>query len=200
MARNGPMVWMTGLSILIAMGGVCSALALRYLQPSFPALGSVANPSLSRDATSGPEVLPNYDVSPISFEEPGLEPNALFEWLRASSIQPSATSATEDRKRAEQWVQQGGQLYRAGRYEEAVAAFGSAIQHDSQNPLYYYLLAMSQYEAKQRDDARRSANAALALERTSPIASWGQLVSRYQGPARLWVEELRRQARAANKS
>ncbi len=197
LACNGPMLWMTGLSLLIAIGGVGSALVLRFREP-LPAIRSVAKPSASLDATSGRELLPDDDVSPISFEEPGMQPNELFEWLRNSSLQLSPTSATEDRQRAEQWVQHGGQLYRAGRYEEAVAAFGSAIQYDSQNALYYYLLAMSQYEAKQREDARRSLNAALALERTSPIPSWGQLVSRYQGPARLWVEHLRSKAQAAN--
>ena len=94
----------------------------------------------------------------------------------------------------EAW-QRGSQLYRAGQFPKSCEAFRDAVRHDPLNPLYRYLLAMSSYQMRQFDEANEMLKLAIQLERSRPIATWGSLMSRYQGHPRLWVEQNRSAAR-----
>lgn len=54
-------------------------------------------------------------------------------------------------------------LYKAGRYEEALAAQGKAMRLGTQNPLFYYHLGMIQSKLGKADEARKSVEKALQI-------------------------------------
>ena len=85
----------------------------------------------------------------------------------------------------------GDGFYRESRYGKAMSAFQTAVENDSRNALYYYLLAMTHYQLRQFGEAENIAQKAIRLEQEWPIENWGSRVSRYQGHPRLWVEQLR---------
>ena len=60
------------------------------------------------------------------------------------------------------------------------------------NPATLYVLAYQQHRAGQLNDARKTIRTANELEQLRPIANWGRLMERYQGPSRVWVEDTRR--------
>ena len=114
-----------------------------------------------------------------------------------TEVSTSATAdprAHPDSQRAGQarraWTR-GSNHYRSGRFAEAAAAFREAAASDPQDPLHLYLLAMSLYRTPPPNDAQQILQQAIVLERFRPIPHWGELLSRYQGPPRLWVERHR---------
>ncbi len=85
----------------------------------------------------------------------------------------------------------GTQSYRRGEYPKAIAEFQVAAKNDSQNSLYFYLLAMSQFQANDLEGAEKNLQVAIRLEKGKPIENWHSLLSQYHGNARHWVERRR---------
>ncbi len=85
----------------------------------------------------------------------------------------------------------GDRFYRNSHFDKARSAFQTAVKYDSQNALHYYLLAMTHYQLRQFQEAESAVQNAIRLEKEWPIENWGSRLSRYQGRARLWVEQLR---------
>ena len=83
----------------------------------------------------------------------------------------------------------GGQLYGAGRYREALSAFKTASANAPENPVYHYLLAISQHQLNQLEETARTANLAGELER--PIKNWAEVLARYQDRPRRWLKQHR---------
>jgi len=89
----------------------------------------------------------------------------------------------------------GDGLYLKSRYDKALSSFQVAVENDSRNALYYYLLAMTHYQLRHFDEAEKMARKAIRLEQEWPIENRGRRLSRYQGRPRLWVEKLRSKSR-----
>jgi PilZ domain len=129
--------------------------------------------------------------------EPGqAEPSAPLAIDRPPPAGPEGTGAEiapdADNLLAIAAFNRGHELYRRRQYAPAAEAFLEAIGGDAANPLYYYTLALAQYQMGQRDAALRSARQAVQLERARPIgSSWGGQMQSYQGGPRLWLERLR---------
>lgn len=106
-------------------------------------------------------------------------------------VTPTEAARAENNPHAIVAYNRGYDLYRKRQYALAAAAFQEAMREDAANPLYHYTLALAQYQMGQRDVALQSAKRALELERTRPIARWGNQMQSYQGAPRLWLEKLR---------
>jgi hypothetical protein len=85
----------------------------------------------------------------------------------------------------------GDLAYRAGRYQESLAAFQEAVRHDANNPLYHYLTALAQYQLGHQEDAHLSAETGVVLEHERPLANWDRSLERYPDAARNWLETWR---------
>jgi hypothetical protein len=57
------------------------------------------------------------------------------------------------------------------------------------------MLAMSLYQLGDLPEAEATLKRAMVWEQARPIKNWGTLMSRYQGPPRLWLERHRSAAR-----
>lgn len=107
------------------------------------------------------------------------------------AVSPDPERVNRDRRRADTKSTDGGRLYRRGQYELAVKEFRAAALLDRSNPRHYYLLALALYQTHRTDVALRSVKRGVELESRRPLRDWGTLMSRYQGPARLWLEQVR---------
>jgi tetratricopeptide (TPR) repeat protein len=87
--------------------------------------------------------------------------------------------------------------YNLQQFERAKVAIQAAILADPANAEYRYLLAMIQYQLRQPEQAEQNVVEAVGLERERPIAAWGGAMERYQGEARVWLENMRSKARKA---
>jgi tetratricopeptide (TPR) repeat protein len=85
----------------------------------------------------------------------------------------------------------GTEFYRRGEYPQAIAEFRMAAEKDPQNALYFYLLAMSQFQANDLERAEENVQVAIHLEGNKPIENRHSLLSLYHDNARLWVERRR---------
>lgn len=84
--------------------------------------------------------------------------------------------------------------YRKGRYAESLAFLERKVETDGEDPIYYYLMAMSEFQLGDPGKAAETVRKAALLERQRPIDGWYGLMSRFQGPARLWLEHHRLKA------
>jgi hypothetical protein len=91
---------------------------------------------------------------------------------------------------------EGIRAYHHARFAESTMRFKEAVENDRMNSRYFYLLAMSLYRQNRMDIAQRAADRAVELEQLKPIKNWGELMSRFQGPERIWIEGLRAKRRS----
>lgn len=136
-------------------------------------------------------------------EQDSLDPIVATESVAASQFEPEEDTEAEqepepepsvvlDPKAAIAAFVQGQDYYRRRQFSHAVDAFLTAANNDPENPLYRYFLALSQFELGKNAEAQQSAEAAARLERLRPISNWGTTLQRYQGAARIWLENTRR--------
>ena len=81
--------------------------------------------------------------------------------------------------------------FNKGLQAEAARELLLAIKQDPNDPALYYLLAYIQHNAGQVDAAERTVQRAVELEAAQPIRNWGQMMERYQGASRRWLEAAR---------
>lgn len=105
---------------------------------------------------------------------------------------PPAVSRSDNPAHAKREFTKGENFYRQQQFDQAKAAFESAIRLDHDNAFYYYLLAMTYHELGDIEQAERVARQGVQLERKQPVSQWGTRVSRYQGRVRIWIERQRR--------
>ncbi len=121
-------------------------------------------------------------------------PAPLARTLRPESSD-TPTSQIRDMVTAQKRFAEGRSLYYQRRYQEAATRLQLAINDDSTDPLYYYFLALAQFQMGNREQATAAARTAAALEQRSPIQSWGRVMERCQGAARVWLEQQRAMSR-----
>jgi tetratricopeptide (TPR) repeat protein len=109
----------------------------------------------------------------------------------AEAEQVARTPTDAEVFQAREAFARGTQFYRRGDYRKATDQFQLAANNDPQEALYFYLLAMSQFQTNALEQAEQNIEIAIALEKDEPIANWGSMLSRYQGKPRLWVERRR---------
>jgi Flp pilus assembly protein TadD len=90
-------------------------------------------------------------------------------------------------------LRDGRDFYQARDYDRAIHAIQTAIRLDPENAELHFILAIIQYQQGRRREATQSVAAAVALEEQQPLPNWGRSMQRYQGAARVWLEETRRQ-------
>ncbi len=56
-------------------------------------------------------------------------------------------------------------------------------------------MAIIQFQRGQSDEAEQSVVTAVALEQQQPLENWGESMQRFQGAARVWLEDTRRRMR-----
>jgi hypothetical protein len=88
----------------------------------------------------------------------------------------------------------GLRSYREGNMSAASEAFSSATSAEPTNALYQYYQALVTYNQYGADAANQSLAQAIDMERQAPVKNWGRMMERVQGPARLWIEQARREA------
>lgn len=106
-------------------------------------------------------------------------------------------TTVQDPRRATQLAQKASDRYHRGDFAAAADRFQQASDLDATNPFYVYLTALAEYQSGEFDDARRSLIHAAELERSNPIKNWGAIMRRYQGRARVWLEQSRSAAKGA---
>ncbi len=116
--------------------------------------------------------------------------------LPEHSLEVFADPTDEQVRRAAAFYQRGANFYRQGQLQQAAQALSATAENDRGNPLYVYVLAMIQYKMNQVEDANRNVDKAAGLEQNRAIDNWGQAMQRYQGRARVWLEQTRAKARA----
>ena len=80
----------------------------------------------------------------------------------------------------------------AGATNAAIATAAEKVARDPANPELQYALAYFQHKAGRVNDAKKSVVAARGLEKKRPVADWGRVMERFQGPSRVWLDEARR--------
>ncbi len=74
----------------------------------------------------------------------------------------------------------------------AIAELVVKSERDPSNPEPHYARAYLEHKAGRVSEAQKSVVAARGLEKKRPIADWGRLMERYQGPSRAWLDDARR--------
>ena len=104
----------------------------------------------------------------------------------------------KDAKSAYRRFSRGQQLYWDGRFEASRDEIKAAVEDDSTQALYMYVLALIEYRLGNEGEARRYVTNAVRIERVRSIDHWGRAMERYQGSARVWLEKERAMARGKN--
>ncbi len=107
-------------------------------------------------------------------------------------ISPAEAKAADH---AAERLRQGRAALLANDVAAAITAFEASLAIDDRQPLAYYMLALAQFQSNQGDEASANVRRAARLENERPIAGWGRVMQRFQGTARLWLENARREAR-----
>ncbi len=162
---------------------------------SVPTAGAQGEPIDTRplaDLLAGlGERLREHADNPVT-EDPLAEPAPSERDIPAVVAQEVARAPTDvEVFQARDAFARGTQLYRRGDYAKAIDEFQLAAKNDPQKALYFYVLAMSQFQANDLEQAEQNIDIAISLEKGEPIANWGSLLSRFQGKPRLWVERRR---------
>jgi hypothetical protein len=97
---------------------------------------------------------------------------------------------------AASYYEQGVNAFFAGRGNQAESYLSEAINYDSQDPRAYYFRAFALMRQGRCAEARGDMMTGAQLEAHSPRqVAIGSALERIQGPGRLMLEEIRRQAR-----
>jgi hypothetical protein len=83
--------------------------------------------------------------------------------------------------------------FHTGNYQAAMEAFEDALNAETTNAKYAYFSALAQREVGQLKRADWFLALGLQLEQAEPIANWGRVMERVQGPGRIWLENARSQ-------
>lgn len=86
-------------------------------------------------------------------------------------------------------------FYQLKKYDRAIESLHTAIRLDANNAEYLFVLAIIQYQLGRSDEAEQSVMTAVALEERQPVENWGDSMQRFQGAARVWLEDTRRRMR-----
>jgi tetratricopeptide (TPR) repeat protein len=86
-------------------------------------------------------------------------------------------------------------FYQLKQYDQAIELLHMAIRLDADNAEYHFVLAIIQYQRGRNDEAEQSVITAVALEEQQPVENWGDSMQRFQGAARVWLEDTRRRLR-----
>ena len=86
-------------------------------------------------------------------------------------------------------------FYQLKQYDQAIELLHTAIRLDADNAEYHFVLAIIQYQRGRNDEAEQSVITAVALEEQQPVENWGDSMQRFQGAARVWLEDTRRRLR-----
>jgi hypothetical protein len=86
---------------------------------------------------------------------------------------------------------QGWHAYRNGNYEAAHEALSDVVSREPSNTAAHYALALTQRELGNVAAADALLAEAVAREAEYPVAGWGKLMERVQGPRRVWLEAAR---------
>jgi hypothetical protein len=162
---------------------------------SLPAAGVEEKPTARRDSMDldsglGERIGEHVDVAMT--EEPLAEPApSARDNPNGRSQQMAPAPADAEVNQAKEAFVRGTQFYRRGDYPKAIDEFRMAAKKDPHKALYFYVLAMSQFQANDLEQAEQNIEIAITLEKGEPIDNWGFLLSRYQGKSRVWVESRR---------
>jgi hypothetical protein len=129
---------------------------------------------------------PGTPAEPIEPEE---EPEPSTTAMRLASL----TESYDDTQSAAHRFVTGLDLYRSAKHRAALAEFAAAVNADPDNAKYVYFCALAQRQLGLHDLAESSVARAVHLEQAAPVANWGRVMERVQGPSRLWLEDARRQ-------
>jgi len=140
---------------------------------------------------SAPVIAPPTEAPPSDEPAPPAAASIATPRIVVQDVTPTAAARAVNNPHAIVAYNRGYDLYRKRQYALAAAAFQEAMRENAANPLYRYTLALAQYQMGQRDAALQSAKRGRELERTQPIAGWGNQMQSYQGAPRLWLEKLR---------
>jgi Tfp pilus assembly protein PilZ len=162
------------------------------MEPSSVLTNSPAQRRLARD----PAVVTPLDVESIRHalasidrtptrQRPGLANRAAFpsDWEEVS--QSLAATA----------LREGRNFFQLGNYDQAMQSLQIATRLEPDNAEHHFVLAIIQYQQGLGDEAIRSVETAVALERHQPVEDWGRSMQRFQGTARVWLEDARRRLR-----
>ena len=92
-------------------------------------------------------------------------------------------------------LREGRNYYQLGNYDLAIQSVQIATRLEPDNAEHHFVLAIIQYQQGLGDEAIRSVETAVALERHQPVEDWGRSMQRFQGTARVWLEDARRRLR-----
>jgi len=176
------------------------------LAPNAPQQNQIEGPSdqqvdFSINQSSVAEAVPVFAEVPHSTEPPvsapamTSTPSAVLPPTQGAGSSPAATTLLpEDRQRARAHFEAGCRHYRQREFQQALEKLESASRQAPDEPLYVYLLALTQYQLQETSVAELSVARAAKLEQSAPLSDWGRTMERYQGPARAWLESARRRA------
>jgi TolA-binding protein len=92
---------------------------------------------------------------------------------------------------AEEVFGRGCTAYFGSRFDQSVGYFSQAVRNDPRNPVYHYFLGLSLYQSGRMEEATARVKAARRLELSNGSRQVNSALHRVQGPARIWLEEVR---------
>jgi hypothetical protein len=100
-------------------------------------------------------------------------------------------------KTAQELFMSGLKLYHQGVFEAAAKDFAGAAEMAPTKASYVYFQALATYQSGNLEGAAELVKTAVRVEMETPQESFGRMMERVQGQHRVWLEDARRQYRAA---